>query len=201
MVDPARRQLARRAAFEDFRRQGERVWIRPHGTSMRPLIGAQTTLLVEFGALRPEIGDIILFPLGEIFVAHRLVARRRRQGVEVLVAKGDAEPYFDPPIAPGELLGVVRAMRRGASPATSQGCAGWSARLIGRVSYLAGRGAWYARRAAAILPGPLRRMALSAITSLARVTAQLWLTPLLWAVLLRAKRIESMEGGEQHEAV
>ena len=200
MVDLARRQLARRAAFEDFRRQGERVWIRPRGSSMRPLIGAETTLLVEFGAPSAEIGDIILFPLGEIYVAHRLVARRR-QGVEVLIAKGDAEPYFDAPLAPGELLGVVRALRRGASPATSLGCAGWSARLSGRVSYLAGRGAWVARRVAAILPGPLRRMALSAIPPLARLTAQLWFTPLLWAVLLRAKRIESMEGGEQHEAV
>jgi hypothetical protein len=201
MVDLARRQLARRAAFEDFRQQSDRVWIRPRGSSMRPLIGAETTLLVEFGAPRAEIGDIILFPLGEIFVAHRLVARRRRQGVEVLIAKGDAEPYFDPPLAPSELLGVVRALRRGASPTTSLGCAGWTARVSGRVSYLAGRGAWVARRAAAILPGPLRRMALSAIPPLTRVTAQLWFTPLLWAVVLRAKRIESTEGGEQHEAV
>ncbi|HEU5100730.1 MAG TPA: S24/S26 family peptidase [Roseiflexaceae bacterium] len=202
MIELDRRQLARRATFEDFRRQGARVWIRPRGSSMRPLIGADTLLLVEFGALRPEIGDIILFPLGDIFVAHRLVARRWRQGSEVLIAKGDAEPYFDRSIAPADMLGVVRALRRGgAGRATNLGCAGWTARVVARISYMAGRGAWFGRRAAAILPGPLRRIALSAVSSLARLTAQLWLTPLLWVVLLRAKRIESMEGGEQHEAV
>jgi hypothetical protein len=201
VLDLARRQLARRAAFEDFRRQGRRVWIHPRGSSMRPLIGADTTLLVEFGASQPKIGDIILFPLGEIFVAHRLVGRRRWQGADVLISKGDAEPYFDAPVAPGELLGVVRAIRRGTRPATRLGCTGWTARAMARISDLAGRGAWLARRAAAVLPGPLRRMALRAIPPLARLTAQLWFTPLLWAVLLGAKRIESMEGGEQHEAV
>ena len=134
-LEARRRQQARRAAFEDYRRQGARVWIGPRGTSMRPLIGAQTKLLVEFGAAA-EIGDIIVFPLGDILVAHRLVARRQRQGVEILIAKGDAEPYFDPPVQPGDLLGVVRALRRnGAAPATSLGCAGWTARLIARISY------------------------------------------------------------------
>ena len=78
MVDLTRRQLARRALFEEYRQQGARVWIGPRGASMRPLIDAETTLLVEFGAASAEIGDIILFPLGDILVAHRLVARRWR---------------------------------------------------------------------------------------------------------------------------
>jgi len=168
---------------------------------MRPLIGAETKLLVEFGAAG-EIGDIIVFPLGDILVAHRLVARRQRQGVAVLLAKGDAEPYFDPPIQTGELLGVVRALRRhGAAPATSLGCAGRTARLIARISYSVGRCAWIARRATAILPGPLRRLALGAISLLTRVTARILFTPLLWVVLFRSKRIEKLGGGEHHEAV
>ena len=78
-LETRRRQQARRAAFEDYRRQGASAWITPRGTSMRPLIGAETKLLVEFGAAG-EIGDIIVFPLGDILVAHRLVARRQRQG-------------------------------------------------------------------------------------------------------------------------
>ena len=203
MVEPEtrRRQHARRAAFEEYRRQGAQVWIGPRGSSMRPLIGAQTKLLVEFGAAG-EIGDIIVFPLGAILVAHRLVARRQRQGTTVLLAKGDAEPYFDPPVQPGELLGVVRALRRnGTAPATSLGCAGWSARLIARISYSVGRSAWIVRRATALLPGPLRRIALGAIALLTRVTTRILFTPLLWVVLFRTKRIEKLGGGEHHEAV
>jgi hypothetical protein len=201
-LEQRRRQQARRAAFEDYRRQGASVWIGPRGASMRPLIGDETKLLVEFGAMTAEIGDIILFPLGDLLVAHRLVARRQQQGVEMLIAKGDAEAYFDPPVRPGDLLGVVRALRRGApGSATSLGCAGRSARLLARISYWVGRAAWPARRAAAILPGPMRRMAPGAIRLLARVTAHILFTPLLWVVFFRLKRTENVEGGEQHEAV
>jgi len=201
-LEARRRQQARRATFEDYRRQGARVWIGPRGTSMRPLIGAETKLLVEFGPAAAAIGDIIVFPLGDILVAHRLVARRQRQGMVVLLAKGDAEPYFDPPVQPGELLGVVRALRRsGVVPATRLGCTGWTARLIARISYSAGRSAWIARRATAILPGPLQRMALGAISLLTRVTAHILFTPLLWAVWFRSKRIDKLGGGDQHEAV
>jgi len=196
-----RRQQARRAAFEDYRRQGARVWIGSRGTSMRPLIGAETKLLVEFGAAA-QIGDIIVFPLGDILVAHRLVARRQRHGAEVLIAKGDAEPYFDPPLQPGNLLGVVRALRRnGAAPAMSLSCAGWIAHSIARISYSAGRCAWIVRRAAAILPGPMRQIAFGAISLLTRVTAHILFTPLLWVVWFRSRRIEHLGGGEQHEAV
>ena len=195
------RQQARRVAFEDYRRQGACVWIKPRGTSMRPLIGAQTKLLVEFGAAA-EIGDIMVFPLGDILVAHRLVARRQRQGAEILIAKGDTEPYFDPPVQPADLLGVVRALRRnGPSSTTSLGCAGWSARLIARISYSAGRSAWMARRAAAILPSPMRQITLGAISLLSRVTAHILFTPLLGVVWFRSNRIEQLGGGEQHEAV
>jgi hypothetical protein len=201
-LEMRRRQQARRAVFEEYRRQGACVWIGPRGASMRPLIGAETKLLVEFGPAAGEIGDIIVFPLGDILVAHRLVARRQRQGVAVLLAKGDAEPYFDPPVQPGELLGVVRALRRsGVAPATSLGCTGWTARLIARISYSAGRSAGIARRATVILPGPLRRIALGAISLLTRVTAHTLFTPLLWVVWFRSKRIEKLGGGEHHEAV
>ena len=70
----------------------------------------------------------------------------------------------------------------GAAPATRLGCAGWTARMIARISYAAGRSAWVARRAAAILPGPMRPITLGVIALLSRVTAQLLFTPLLWAV-------------------
>jgi hypothetical protein len=200
-LDQRRRQQARHVVFEDYRRRRARAWIQPHGASMQPLIGSQTMLLVEFGATA-ERGDIVLFPRGDTLVAHRLVARQRRHGVEMLIPKGDAEPYFDAPVRPDDLLGVVRALRRhGDAPATSLGCTGLGARLLARISYWSGRGAWLARRAASLLPSPLRRGALHVIPLLVRVTAHILFTPLLWAVLFRKERTEIAEGGEQHEAV
>lgn len=204
MVEQKQRwqRLARRAAFEDYCRKRASVWYAPRGVSMRPLVRADTTVLVEFGAASAELGEIIVFPLGDILVAHRLVARRWQHGVEMLIAKGDAEAYFDAPVQPGDLLGVVRALRRsGTAPATSLGCTGWTARLIARISYSAGRSAWIVRRVTAILPGPLRQIALGAISLLIRVTAHILFTPLLWVVWFRSKRIEKLGGGEHHEAV
>ena len=93
---------------------------------------------MEFGAAA-EIGDIIVFPLGDILVAHRLVARRQRQGAEILIAKGDAEPYFDPPVQPGDLLGVVRALRRnGTVPGDEPGLRGMAS-AFDRSNIVSGR--------------------------------------------------------------
>jgi len=51
--------------------------------------------------------------------------------------------------------------------------------------------------AAAILPNPLRRMALGTISLLSRVAAHILFTPLLWVVWFQSKRIEKLGGGEQ----
>jgi hypothetical protein len=196
------RRQARRAAFEDYRRQRASVWVAPRGASMRPLIDRDTWMLVEFGASTIAIGDIILFPLGDMLVAHRVVARRWRQGAQRLIVKGDAEPYYDPPVRPADVLGVARALRRGTRGAVLRlGCMGWSARAIAQISRLSGRSAWLARRAAAFLPAPPRRMALGAIPLFARVTAHILLSPLRWAVWSRTKRLAHREGGEQYEGV
>jgi hypothetical protein len=195
-------QQARRVAFEDYRRQGTCAWIAPRGASMRPLVGTDTWMLVDFGAETFSIGEIILFPLGDILVAHRVVARRWKQDAAVLIAKGDAEPYFDPPIQPADVLGVVRALRQGIEgTAIRLGCVGWTARGIAYISRWSGRGAGFARRLVALLPGPSRRVALVAIPAFVRVTARIMLAPLHWAVWFQTKKVEKWEGGEQHEAV
>jgi hypothetical protein len=193
---------ARRATFEDYRRHGTSAWVAPHGISMRPLVGRDTRMLVEFGANNVRIGDIVVFPHGDLLLAHRVVAQRSEHGAERLIVKGDAEAYADPSITPEDVLGVVRALRIGTEgSASSVGCAGWPARLIATISHLSGRVAWLARRATAILPSPLRRIALGAISLLTRVTAHILFTPLLWVVWFRSKRIEKLGGGEHHEAV
>jgi hypothetical protein len=184
MVEMEQRWLhqARRAAFEDYRRRNATVWIAPHGGSMRPTIGTNTWMLVEFGATTIGLGDIVLFPFGNLMVAHRVVARRLRQDQIILVPKGDAEPYCDPKIQSGDVIGVVRALRDGRDgPVSGFGCSGRSAQIIARLSRLSGRGAWGARRAAIFLPDPLRRLALRVIPSLTRVVARILLAPLRWA--------------------
>jgi hypothetical protein len=204
MIEQEQQRLrqARRAIFEEYRRLRLSAWIAPRGRSMRPLIGSDTWMLVEFGAPAVAVGDIIVFPLGDMLVAHRVVARRWRQGAEWLIAKGDAEPYYDPAVRSSDVLGVVRALRRrAAAPVQRYGCSGLAARAIAHASRLGGRGAWLARRLAAFLPDPLRRMALRAIPPFARVTAHLLYTPLHWAVWFQRKQFEQWEGGEQHEAI
>ena len=187
MVEQERRWLprARRATFELYRQQAISTWIEAQGGSMRPLIAPGTRMLVEFGAAPARVGDIVLFPLGDLVVAHRVVACRTGT---TLVVKGDAEPYADRPLDRTELLGVVRALRRGPSgPIIRIGCAGRSARTIARISRLSGRGAALARRAAALFPAPLRRVALQAIPPFARVVAQVLFAPFHWVAQIQAR--------------
>jgi hypothetical protein len=204
MVEQKQRwlRLARRATFEDYRQQGTSAWVAPHGISMRPLVGPDTWMLVEFGAKNVRIGDIVVFPHGDLLLAHRVIARRSEDGRTRLSVKGDAEAYGDPSIIPEDVLGVVRALRIGTEGSASGiGCAGWPARTIATISHLSSRVAWMARRAAAFLPGPPRRLALHAIPPFTRVAAYTLFTPLLWAAWFQMHYTRNMEGGEQHEAV
>jgi len=184
-LEQQRLHQARRALFEDYRLRRVSAWIGQRGTSMRPLIGPDTSLEVDFGASEFAIGDIILIPVGTMLVAHRIVARKMRQGRLVLVPKGDAEPYADPPIDPNEVLGIVRALRRNShGTGTRFGCTGRSARRIAVISRSLGHVAAGLRRLATSLPAPARRKALSAIPPLLRVVARIMFTPLSWAAWL-----------------
>lgn len=190
-LEQQRLHQARRALFGDYRLRRVSAWIGQRGASMRPLIGPDTSLHVDFGASEFAIGDIILFPLGNMLVAHRIVARKMRQSRLALVPKGDAEPYADPPIEPNDVLGVVRALRWKTSGAgTSFGCTGRSARSIAVISRSLGHVAAGLRRLAIILPTPARRMALSAIPPLLRVVARIIFAPLSWATWLDMSKQE-----------
>jgi hypothetical protein len=192
MVDLERQWLhqARRAVFEDYRRQAISRWIEARGSSMRPLTRPGAQMLVEFGPSAVEVGDIILFPLGEMLVAHRVVARRWRLNSQVLIPKGDGEPYCDPALPTGDIIGVVRALRDGPSgPAVSLGCAGFAARATARVSRLSGRGASLARRVAAKLPDSLHRSIVRAIPPVARAAARIVFAPVRWAAAIQAFRL------------
>ncbi len=177
LVDRRRRW---RAACEVYRQERTTTWIKPEGRSMRPLIGPGAWALVEFGAAPTAVGEIVLFGRGDLVIAHRLVAWR--PGRAGLIAKGDAEADYDAPLDLEDILGVVRALRRGPSgPPTRIGCVGRLARAVARASRWLGRGAALARRAATFLPAPLRRLALRAIPLVIRGVALALFAPIVWA--------------------
>jgi Peptidase S24-like len=189
LIDRRRRW---RAACEVYRQERANAWIKPEGRSMRPLIGPGTWALVEFGAAPAAVGEIVLFGRGDMVIAHRLVAWR--PGRVGLIAKGDAEANCDMPLNPSDILGVVRALRRGPDGlATRVGCAGLSARMIASASLWLGRGAALARRGATLLPDPLRRLALRAIPPFTRVAALALFAPVWWAAQIQAVRTHGDE--------
>ena len=173
------RSIALIGLYRSYRDAGTEAWIDTRGVSMRPLVGPGGRVLVAFGASPTRIGEIVVFERHDGIVAHRLVGSRRRGGREQLIVKGDAEAYFDPPIAPDEVLGVVRGVRCDAlGPVRRRGLAGRSARLIAGVSRWTGRGARLAHRGAIHSPEPIRGTALRAIPALARVPTRLIMAPI-----------------------
>lgn len=172
---------ARRALFETYRQQMASVWIEARGSSMRPLIDPGAWMLVEFGALPVDLGEIILFSHDERLIAHRVVAQRQDQDTSCLIAKGDAEPYCDAPVRCADVLGVVRALRYGPGGyPTRVGCVGRFTRAIARISRWNGYGAALVRRGAVLLPAPLKRVVMRAIPPATRVAADVLLAPVRW---------------------
>ena len=146
---------------------------------MRPLVAPGTWMLVDFGARPRGNGEIVLLALGDVIVAHRVVATVRRESGTLVVTKGDAEPYCDAPAAAEDVIGVVRALRRApGGRATTLGCAGPPARMIARISGWSGRSVRRARRLGPLLPVPLRRLARTAALPLARTATRLAAAPL-----------------------
>jgi hypothetical protein len=179
---------ARRALFEVYRDQAASVWVAACGDSMRPLIQPGASLLVEFGALPALPGEIVVFPAGDRLVAHRVVALRREQDATVVVAKGDAEAFCDPPLPLSGVLGVVRAVRYSPDgPVVQAGCSGWEAQSIAWISYWSSRSASAARRVAAFLPDPLRGRAIDTVSALVRAAARIVFTPLYWVAQLHGE--------------
>jgi hypothetical protein len=146
---------------------------------MSPLIEAGSRVLVEFGATPDQVGQVVVFERDGDIVAHRIVGRRRRDGREQLLPKGDAEAYFDRPIGHDDVLGVVRAIEAPHDGSIRRrGIGGRWSRAIAGVSRWSGRGARIARRFAVHSPDPIRVAVLRAIPILARVPTRLMLAPI-----------------------
>jgi signal peptidase I len=105
-------RLRQLAAFAFHHSAGTAAWVAASGSSMQPLIRAGDELYVEFGPRRYRLGDIVVFPEGGRFVAHRVVGWTRRGGQRLLMTRGDATVDLDRPLASERAFGVVRACRR-----------------------------------------------------------------------------------------
>ncbi len=166
MAEPGPTMLAaaRRGLFQLYREQNATVWIEATGVSMLPSIRSGMWLLVEFGPPELAVGEIALFARGDTIVAHRIV--RRHRGGDVVVCKGDARLEFDRPVPVGDVLGVVRGVRRSRDGATeTAGCSGPRAVRLARLSAGVGDAVIRARR----LPALLRRPVLKVIRASMRV--------------------------------
>ena len=98
---------------QDILQEGYGVHLHTRGVSMAPLIRGGCVLLVEQAALEDlRLGDILVYRDRDLLVAHRLVARRRRQGSLCLLTKGDAFSWrFREEIDPEQVLGRVTVVR------------------------------------------------------------------------------------------
>lgn len=105
-------RLRQLAAFAVHHGAGTAAWVVASGSSMQPLIQAGDELYVEFGPRRYRLGDIVVFPEGGRFVAHRVVGWTWQGGQRLLLTRGDATVDLDRPFAPEHAFGVVRACRR-----------------------------------------------------------------------------------------
>lgn len=170
-VTTDQRAVARVGLVESYRTSHRTTWIEATGRSMQPSIPAGSDLLVEFGRLPERRGDLIVFRRGDALVAHRLVGRQPSADGGRLIARGDAEAFFDPPLHEADVLGVVRLVRLPHGP--SEDVVGSPRRnaSIAIVSWWSGRAAGVAVRLVRRIPGPshLRRAATSALVGLSRV--------------------------------
>jgi len=112
--DPNARGERLDAALDLLAVAGGRHVVPVTGESMLPTLAPGDALQVEFGGGRPRPGDLVLFRQADGLVVHRCLARLRGPDGEatVLRMRGDGRPTFDPPVADGDVRGLVRAIRR-----------------------------------------------------------------------------------------
>ena len=183
------RDLARIAMLETWRRDRTEAWIEATGGSMLPLIRPGDRLSVAFGAQDPRPGDVIVFRHGDLIVAHRVVGRRLRDGMPVLIAKGDNEPFATEDVAPSDLLGVVRTVDGGSRGPSARGFGGLGGIVTARVSRVGGS----LTRASARRTSPITKLPTAGAALAARSALFLWTS-----CLASSRRVESTtEGGDQ----
>ena len=97
--------------WEELRARGEPIHAEMRGASMWPAAPEGSELVVTpCTSTELRSGDLVVFRLGAAVITHRVIDVD--EGGQVR-AWGDALLQPDPPIAPGDVLGRARVVRRG----------------------------------------------------------------------------------------
>jgi signal peptidase I len=94
---------------------GQSIRFRAPGRSMLPTIKEDETITVQPVAPSAiKMGDIILYRLEGVVIAHRVVRiERGEDGGFRFIARGDASGVPDEPVEPAQVLGKVVSVERG----------------------------------------------------------------------------------------
>ena len=182
-IDP--RAVARAGLFERYRTDRVMAWIEVTGSSMEPIIHSGNRVMVAFGERPERTGQVILCAVDGAFVAHRLVSYRLVSGAsEVpslrLIAKGDAEAYPDRSIAPGDVYGVVRAVRRADGRIVKSGLDDTPGGIVALASWWGGSAAWLGRRLLRHAPARTALPLLTTLLILSRVPTRVITALMPW---------------------
>ena len=83
------------------------------GLSMQPSIcGGEWVVVRRAGAPEIGLGDIVIYQAGSIFIAHRVIRRRERDGRVFFAVKGDAQLAAEE-IAAERVVARVVALKKG----------------------------------------------------------------------------------------
>jgi hypothetical protein len=173
------------AAVDLMGREGRRGAVRVQGQSMRPTLAPQQLLAVEFGPERLRRGDMLIFQQGTALLVHRLLWRRgSARGPHLLRTRGDGTTTFDPPLAPGAVVGRVVALQDGAGWRSTRcrrarayaSCVAWHDLLWGAAGVLLRR-VEQRLRGPARGPSPLRRALVATDRALLRGVHRLLFRP------------------------
>ena len=99
-------------AIEVMRSVGE-AQLTVGGASMLPSIWPGDILEIHRVGADLARGDIVVFARDNRLVVHRVLGVNRERDEVILLTQGDRSPRADSPVSANELLGKVRAIRRG----------------------------------------------------------------------------------------
>ena len=101
------------AALDAWGQAGERHTISISGHSMLPMIHDGDRVLVTHGCAGVRQGDVIVFRLNGLLVAHRVLHIKGGADGPKFVTKGDSTGQVDPHVSDREIVGRVLAIERG----------------------------------------------------------------------------------------
>ena len=91
----------------------EDVPLKTFGLSMAPTIyGGEWVVVRRVNAEKVGMGDVVIYQAGNVFVAHRVIRKRERDGKAYFTVKGDAHLEAEGEIAEGEIVAKVVSLQK-----------------------------------------------------------------------------------------